>query len=214
MFVLSLLACTDSADLEATDDGLDPRGEHADDPCHLSFSYALGETVLTGDFDSAGRTGTVEAWVEKGLLSGVFSEDGGAAGTLTGRVFETEDWGLTVEGYGLSDTGERLALYGFDQPDGAGGWFAFEEAQLDIEFEAGEMSGDIEGVFRNDGVAWGELADGRTFEGDWGSDEGAIWLSGDVLLDGESDAWLDGQGAATDTGWSATVGVYPLWCAP
>jgi hypothetical protein len=76
------------------------------------------------------------------------------------------------------------------------------------------MTGDVEGVFRNDGVAWGQLRDGRSFEGDWGADEGAIWLSGDVMLDDESDAWLDGQGPATETGWSATVGVYPLWCAP
>jgi hypothetical protein len=178
MFVLSLLACTDSADIEATDD--DPRGEQAFDPCHLSFSYELGDTVMTGDFDTAGRTGTFEAWIEKDALTGVFSEDGGAEGTFTGRVFETEDWGQTIEGYGVSETGERLALYGFDQPSGAGGWFAFEEAQLDIDFEAGEMTGDVEGVF----------------------------------LDDESDAWLDGQGPATETGWSATVGVYPLWCAP
>jgi len=208
-----LLACADTADIESSDGPVsDGREDRSVDPCHLSFSYALGETVLTGTFDSAGRTGTLEGWVDKGVVTGVWSEDGGASGELTGALFESEDWGLVFEAYGSGD--DRWALYGFDQPGGAGGWFAFEEQSLDLDFlTGGALEGGITGTWRSDGVVWGELADGRTFEGDWQSEDQTLWVAGDVMVDDESDAWLDGWGSGDESGFDVSASVYPLWCA-
>jgi len=212
MILHLLIACVynDTADNDRSGHPDDTRTDA--DPCHLAFGYELGETVLMGEFDTAGRTGWLEGTLEKGVLDGAWAEDGGEQGTFRGRVFEHEVYGTTIEGYGVAGD-EHLAFYGYDQAGGSAGWFSFHERSVAVDWVAGTLSGAISGQYRDDGFAWGELDDGRVFEGDWSSADGQLEWSGDVMVGNESDAWLHGKGLAAEEGFEAWGYVYPLWCA-
>ena len=209
MLLTLLLACVDSADVDnpSADETVDTY-----DSCLLRFDYDLGESVLMGDFDTAGRTGWLEGSVEKGVVKGAWAEHGGPTGTLEGRLFDHPDYGVVLEGYGQAGD-DRVAFYGYDQPGGASGWFAFKERGVAVTWQEGQLSGAIEGTFRGDGVVWGELDDGRSFEGNWEVEDELLTWSGDVLLEDHSDAWLAGEGVPEEEGWDSWAFVYPLWCA-